>query len=208
MQKFFSRYGYSAIKMFVTQFAIGLFGAMLTSSVLEENVLAIIVGIFAVAFYLFLIYTNVWEIGAKDKISIDCGKIKRRPLTGVLVALIANIPGFIFAVVYTVVHFVDPANGALAAFLRMIAFFINGMYYGLLAAITLGTRTVELNGQLTEQGIQLFEYWWAYFIILIPAIAVAGISYYLGIRNAHFTKLMEAEYPASDREPKKKWFGK
>ena len=208
MRKFFSRYGYSAVKLFVTQFALGLFGAMLTSSTLEENVLAIVVGIFAVAFYLFLIYMNVWDIGAKDKISVDCGKLESNPWRGVLIALIANIPNLILATVYMIVRLAAPMNDAVSAFIRMLAFLIEGMYYGLLAAITLGTRTVEVDGEMMTEGIPLFEYWWPFFVIVIPALIVLGLAYYLGTRNAHFSKLMETEYPESDREPRRKWFSK
>ena len=114
MKNFFSKYSYAMVKMFVTQFAIGLFGAVLSfaassvggneSTTLSgtERTLLIVVSSFAILFYLFLIYTSIWEIGAKDKISADVGKLKIKPWLGLVISLLANLPNFIVATVYTV----------------------------------------------------------------------------------------------------------
>ncbi len=195
MRNFFSRYSYSMVKMFVNQFAIGLLGAVLALATLMNTTLAIIAGVFSVLFYLFLIYTMTWEIGAKDRISSDCGKIKSRAYRGFLLSLIANTPNYLIAIIYTVAHFVTPNSDSVELVARTASFFCEGMYYGLMTKITLG-------------GASLFEYWWSYFIITIPAILTAGIAYWIGTKNLHFTKMMEAQYPESDREPKKKWFGR
>ena len=76
MKNFFEKYSYSTIKMFVNQFAISIFGAVLAmaATAAGNNILTIVVSSFAILFYLFLIYTMTWEIGAKDKISVDTGR--------------------------------------------------------------------------------------------------------------------------------------
>ena len=73
MKAFFSKYSYSIVKMFVNQFAISIFGSVLAMATASagNDLLTLIVSCFAIVFYLFLIYTMVWEIGAKDKISVD-----------------------------------------------------------------------------------------------------------------------------------------
>lgn len=195
MGKFFDRYGYSIVKMFVYQFAIGLLGAVLSLATSMNFTLSIVAGVFSVLFYLFLLYTMTWEIGAKDKISFDYGKIKKRPYLGFLLSLMANTPNFIIAIIYTLFRVISPDNDNVAAIMRTVAFFFEGMYQGLLSKITVG-------------GIKMFEYWWSYFVIIIPAVLVAGVAYWLGTKNAHFTSMMETQYPESDREPKKKRFGK
>ena len=204
MRNFFDRYSYSIVKMFINQFALGLFGAVLAMATSKSLALSIVVGIFSIVFYLFLIYTVTWEIGAKDKISIDCGKLKRRPYFGVILSLIANIPNFIIAILYTVFRLVFAENDNAAAVIRTVAFYLEGIYQGIMSKITIGTHIVDG----AEVGIRMFEYWWSYFVIIIPAVAVAGVAYWLGIKNAHFTNMMEYQYPESDREPKKKWFGR
>ena len=106
MKDFFSKYTYSTVKMFINQFAISIFGSVLSlaTSAAENRVLSMVVSAFAIAFYLFLIYTMIWEIGAKDRISVDVGKMNYRPHTGLLLALIANIPNFLIAIVYSCVY--------------------------------------------------------------------------------------------------------
>ena len=202
MRNFFSRYSYGMVRMFINQFAIGLFGAVLSFAAMmgakdtQSNVLTIIAGVFSVLFYLFLIYTVAWEIGAKDRISIDCGKLKSRPYRGIIISLLANIPSFILAIVHAVALFVPPVNDLVEVISRFIAsLFIDGMYFGFLSVIKVG-------------GVEITRLWWTYFVVIIPAVLVSGIAYYIGTKNIHFTKMLEQQYPESDREPKKKWFGR
>jgi len=196
MKSFFSKYSYSMVKLFITQIALGLFGGVLALATSTNDILLWVAGIGSVLFYLFLIYVAVWEIGAKDRISIDLGKAKKRPYVGFLITLIANVPNIIVASIYAICWFISKgAEGAatnIAAFMRVITLFIEGMYYGLMTAIGIGPNS----------------FWWAYFVIVLPAVLVGGVAYILGTMNAHLTKMMEPLYPESDREPKKKFFAK
>lgn len=196
MKSFFSKYSYSMVKLFITQVALGLFGGVLALATSTNDILLWVAGIGSVLFYLFLIYVAVWEIGAKDRISIDLGKAKKRPYVGFLITLIANVPNIIVASIYAICWFISKgAEGAatnIAAFMRVITLFIEGMYYGLMTAIGIGPNS----------------FWWAYFVIVLPAVLVGGVAYILGTMNAHLTKMMEPLYPESDREPKKKFFAK
>ncbi len=196
MKSFFGKYSYSMVKLFITQIALGLFGGVLALATSTNDILLWVAGIGSVLFYLFLIYVAVWEIGAKDRISIDLGKAKKRPYVGFLITLIANVPNIIVASIYAICWFISKgAEGAatnIAAFMRVITLFIEGMYYGLMTAIGIGPNS----------------FWWAYFVIVLPAVLVGGVAYILGTMNAHLTKMMEPLYPESDREPKKKFFAK
>ena len=207
MKEFFSKYSYSMVKMFVTQFAVGLFGAVLSlaasslsgkeSTVMNstEKTAVILVSVFATVFYLFLIYTSIWEIGAKDKISADVGKLRIKPWLGVVIALFANIPNFIIAIVYAVSWFVSHgAEGMftnVAAVTRVIVLFVDGMYYGLLATVKIGANA-------------LMNEWWSLFLLTVPSIAVCGLGYFLGTKDFHLTSLGQPLYPESDRDVKSK----
>lgn len=175
MRDFFGKYSYGIVKMFVNQFAISIFGsvlAMATASAGNDS-LTLIVSCFAVLFYLFLIYTMTWEIGAKDKISVDVGKAKYKPCTGLLMALVANIPNFIIAVVYTVAY---PAMnsagwaGNMAAVAKLASVIIQGMYLGCISIIKIG-------------GTSMDRLWWTYFLIILPSLAVSFAAYCLGQKN-------------------------
>lgn len=178
MKDFFSRYSYSIVKMFVTQFVISLFGvglAMATASTANDT-LTIVVSCFAILFYLYLIYTSLWEIGAKDKISVDVGKKAYKPAVGLIMGIIANIPNFIIAIAYTVAcPFMETAKwaGNMAVVARFASIITQGMYLGCISSIRLAERTLNY-------------FWWTYFVITVPSIVISFVAYYLGHKNFRF----------------------
>ncbi|MBQ8163928.1 MAG: hypothetical protein IKJ00_04510 [Clostridia bacterium] len=178
MKEFFSKYSYGMIKMFVNQFAISIFGSVLAmaTATAGNDTLTLVVSGFSILFYLFLIYTMTWEIGAKDKITVDVGKKEYRPFTGLWMALIANIPNFIIAIMHTIAFpMMATAQwaGNLGAVSRFASVIIQGMYLGL-------TSTVQIA------GTQMNQLWWTYFVIIIPALVTSWLAYYLGHKNFRF----------------------
>lgn len=178
MKVFFQKYSYSTVKMFVNQFAISIFGTVLAmaTSAAQNDVLTVIVSVFAIVFYLFLIYTMTWEIGATDKISVDYGKKEYKPFTGLWMSLVANIPNFVFAVVYSIGYpFMATQKwaGTTCYISRLLTVICEGMYLGL-------TMTVSVGGNA------LNHYWWTYFLITVPALITAWVAYYLGHKDFRF----------------------
>ena len=88
MKQFLKEHSYDAVKLLVTQCAISMFGFVLTLAcgMIESNALRTGCSIFAVVFYLFLVYTSIWELGAKDGLSAQYGHKEYRPLTGFWIA--------------------------------------------------------------------------------------------------------------------------
>ncbi len=178
MKSFFGKYSYSIVKMFVNQFAISIFGAMLAMATLttDSNVLTIVVSCFAILFYLFLIYTMTWEIGAKDKISVDVGKKDYRPMTGLYMAMFANIPNLIIAILFSVAYpFMATKTwaGTLAAVTNFASLLLQGMYRGI-------TSVVYVSGK------PMYNIWWTYYLIIIPSLVTSWLAYYLGHKNFRF----------------------
>ena len=179
--------------MFVNQFAISLFGAMLSMAAVaaESRSLSIITSVIAILFYLFLVYVMMWEIGAKDRISVDIGKKQYRPHTGLGIAAIANIPNLIIAIVFTIGYpfkaAYEWAGGmcAVASFFNML---LNGMYLGLTTSFTALGSTLNL-------------FWLTHFAIIVPALAVSWVAYYFGFKNKKFTTLFD--YQSPDKSKKK-----
>lgn len=192
MRGFFSRYSYNIVKMFVNQFAISIFGAVLAMATAASgnNVLTLVVSIFAILFYLFLLYTLTWEVGAKDKIAVDAGKKQYKPLTGLYMALIANIPNFVIAIVYAIAY---PAMsnaqwvGNIGAIARVASIIIEGMFLGTTSVINVG-------------GNALSTHWWTYFLITVPAIVVSWIAYFLGHKNFGFFASLYAPKKEKDKK--------
>ena len=69
MKAFFERYSYESVRMFLSQFAISMFGFALAMSALktESDTLLLWSSIASIVFYLALIYGNAWKTGANDK---------------------------------------------------------------------------------------------------------------------------------------------
>ena len=187
MKTFFHRNLYSMIKMFVNQFAISIFGLVLAlaTTAADNSVLTMIVSIFSICFYLFLIYTMTWEIGAKDRISVDIGKLPYRPHTGLWIALCANIPNILIALLYAVATPFSGNHtwaGNMCAVMMLVSGLLEGMYRGLLSVI-----------YLPGDANSLIMVWWSYFLIVLPALITSWVAYFAGFKNfrmlaPYFTK--------------------
>ena len=178
MKTFFHDYLYTSIKMLVDQLAISIFGLVLALAALavSNGIFSIVVSSFAILFYLFLIYTMLWEVGAKDRISVDVGKKPYRPHTGVLIALVANIPNFLVALLYALgTPFMATHSwaGSMNGVLMTISALTEGMYRGLLAMVTIS-------------GTELYKFWWSYFLIIVPSLVTAWVAYFAGFKNFRF----------------------
>ena len=79
MKSFFSQHGYTCVRLLITQIAISIFGTVLAlaTTTVGNDAFTICVSVFAVLFFVFLIYNVMWEVGAKDRLSVDLGKKKK-----------------------------------------------------------------------------------------------------------------------------------
>ncbi len=189
------KYSYSAVKLFVSQIAISVFGLVLAIACAKiGKTMQVVSSVGAVVFYLFLIYTAMWEVGSKDKFGIEYGKFEAKPLTGLWIGLLANCLNLLLALVITVcLVFADGGVlSSIGGLSSSIAIFIEGMYSGIL---TLKIGELPLNSFAIS-----------YFIITIPAIVTSALAYYFGTKGYHFTKIMVPENPeeAEIKREKKK----
>ena len=155
--------------------------------------LTFIVSIFAVIFYLFLIYTLAWEIGAKDKISVDIGKKPYRPHFGLLLSLVANIPNLILAALYLIATLAKSSN--MTFVFRLIATLIQGMYFGIITSISLpiGGAYVQLN-----------SLWPTFFLMVVPAMLTSWLAYFLGMKNFRFFSFIGSKKSSNEDAKLKK----
>ncbi len=196
MKEFFKSRSYDMVKMFLNQFATSIFGFVLflAAEKAQNTVLRNVTSIFAVLFYLFLLYTMTWELGFRDKVSVESGRKKSQPLTGGLISLVANLPNFLFAGCILLAQFTEGGFlNKLGTVAKTAGYILEGMYTGVMANAVGGTV--------------LYNRWWMWFLIPLPAILVCTVAYLLGIRDIKFTSYFNVQYPESDREkkrPKKK----
>lgn len=177
MKSFFKQYSYNVVRDLLNQFAISLFGAMLSlaTSVAESKTLSIVVSIFAIVFYLFLVYNTTWELGAKDRVSVDVGKKPYRPHTGLVISAISNVPKLLIAIMFVITAYLIPnadIAATMEAIVRLAYMLLGGMYTGLMMSV-----------KISSDGMTMISAWWAYFVFIIPALAVSWIAYYAGFKN-------------------------
>jgi len=177
VKEFFKKYSYVAVKLFVNQFAIALFGlGMAFVSAYSGNAkLRIGSSIGAIIFYLFLLYAHMWEIGAKDGISASARGTSRGLWRGFALGAIANILNLLLAIIITVTS-VGGVAGGLGQAATAIALMLQGMYFGLLS-VPIG-------------GVVLSELFISYFLITVPAILICGLAYIIGSYNLHATNIL------------------
>ena len=186
MKAFFERYSYESVRLALNQIAISMFGFALamTAGKAESDPLLFWSSIGSILFYLALTYGSAHRTGSGDRLSIQYGKIPFRPLTGLLLSLIAGSVNLILAILITVGQ-LGGVEG-MESVARVIALLIQGMYQGVLATVSVG-------------GVTMNGLWWSYFLITIPAMLVATVGYIAGAKDFHITKMGIPEYPESDR---------
>ncbi len=166
------------IKVLIHQFGLTVFGFLLYSASATSESTPLILGlsIFSAVFYLILLYVMFWDNGAKDKIRIDGGRLKRDCFKGAKISLIASIPNLLLCV-FSIIGFfcIDKtaidANGNYATpewaanmygIAQIIGIFLNSMYTGI--------------GDVTGLDVNPFYL----MIITVPTIIVCGLGYFFG----------------------------
>lgn len=180
---FFKQYSYSSFKLFLTQVALALMGMAMALAFgrMEKPALQVGSSIFVTVFYLFLLYVNVWDVGAKDGIRAAAHGTSRGLWRGFAMGLLANSLNLVLALLILPGAFVPVGhafNGVSAA-VSVIALIVEGMYQGLLA--------------MPFRGLQLHDFAWVYFAIIVPAVLVCGVAYVLGSYQLHATNLLIAK---------------
>ena len=173
MLSFIKEHSYDAVKMFVTQCAISIFGLVLAlaSGLAENHALQVGTSVGAALFYLFLLYTSVWEMGAKDGISVQHGHKKAQPFKGLLISLMANALNFLLAIGILLGVLIADASvfSSIGGICKSVDVFIQSMYAGLL--------TIHVGGSA------LNSYAFVYFLTPLPALLTCWLAYFLGTKN-------------------------
>ncbi len=149
MKNFLSKHSYDFVRMFLVQSVIGgFFGFALAIAIggisaqnsesgatsASAETLLLITCALSVLFYLFLIYIQIWEIGAKDQMSHNVRGTEPNIYKGLLIALCANVPNLVLAGLITIGYaFPNSEVCTSIGFVGdLITKFIHGMYLGLI----------------------------------------------------------------------------
>ena len=206
MKNFFSKHSYDFVRMLLVQSVIGgFFGFALAIAVTgigtqssesgtvgdTTEILLIVTSVLAIVFYLFLIYVHIWEIGGKDQMSHQVRGTKPNIYKGLLIALCANVPNFLLAVLIAIGRFFEGNEicASIGFVADLITKFIHGMYLGIIQH--------DFGG-----GFLLMNQWWIFFLLPIPALLTSFAAYNIGRKGWHLTGILAPVVPESDRPTK------
>ena len=183
------------VTMLLNQLALSMFGLSLVFAAMkiDNDILRNVTSVFSILFYLLLLYIKAWDIGFKDKISVEQGKKEKNPFRGALISFGANAVNYLLAIFVMLRAWLPNSSffTSVGDVCQAISVFFNGMYAGLLAN--------------PVGGSPLNTYWFIFFLTPIPAILICGVAYYFGLHDVKHTGFFHKnQFPESDREPKRK----
>ena len=115
MLEFLKKNGYSILKLFLIQIGMTVFGLMLTMATAANRTVMIVSCAASVILYLYLLYAQIWEVGAKDQILMLHQGQKPSPAKGFLISLCANALNILLAALIVLAFYNIPrlASGEL-----------------------------------------------------------------------------------------------
>ena len=189
---------YDVVRLIINQVGISIFALVLYTSMgfIGENnkelasTLQVIFSAFSVVFFYALIYSLVWEIGAKDAIQIENGKSSLFRSKGLVLAFLASVPNLVVSIltlatkVIYLFSGVEEFNTAFFLF-NLIMRFMLSMYIGVISAITSPLMSlVNASGLITNEGIDIYLLQSiAYIIIPLLSLVVCHVAYTFGLKN-------------------------
>ncbi len=186
-KEFWTRYKGEIGKLFTTRLALVVFSIVCISPLLvfdisgnESRINMIMIGasIAVFAFYYYLISSQLWTVGAKNKISADGGRLKLCPRAGLYMGLMASIPSFLINIV------------------NIITFFYKD--YAGFRGVHQITAILELVWDAPAIGLYyVFQTPFAYLAASVLPALFAGVAYFLGTKEF---RLFGSAKKGNDRE--------
>lgn len=184
MKEFWSENSKIIGKIILNQFGATFLGIMVITAASaaqsQKAWLMLFASCFSSLFYLFLIYNVIWERGGQDRIKIDGGRAVRKPLTGLWISLVANIPNFIFAALVIISQPFKESGASWGVTMnvigRSLCLLWEGMYAGIVSYFSPHNPIIHL-------------------LYIFPAIFVTTVGYILGLNNRRILAFFELKQP-------------
>ncbi len=167
IKEFFVDYGGIIGKILVNHIAMSIFGLIVGIATLGINkVLFWCAGVLAVGMYAFLLYMVMWELGAKEQVSVEFGKAGLDKLKGLKIALVTNSLFILISILVFVLSFCTTPEASV----------INSVYATLDSIMRLFIHSIYLPITSVSGGFSLI-----FLILVIPELVVCAVSYWAGV---------------------------
>ncbi len=168
---------YIFVKMTLNQFGATFLGLMLSLSTSrglgEPNwMLVLAASTLAILLYMYLQYTVMWDLGARDIIRVEGKRMEYKPLIGLKMTAIANIPNALIAIGVLLGSILGSERGlcqyewagSIGVICRAIGAFWEAMY----------------NGYVMRFAPRNPIIW---VLMLIPPLVAGGLGYLAGLKG-------------------------
>lgn len=168
---------YILVKMTLNQFGAAFLGLMLSLSTSrglgEPNWILVLAGsTLAILLYMYLQYTVMWDLGARDIIRIEAKRAEYRPLLGLGMTALANIPNALVALGVVIGSVFGSENGlcqfewagSIGVVCRAIGAFWEAMFNGFVMRFSPHNPII-------------------WVLMLIPPLVAGGLGYYAGMKG-------------------------
>ena len=197
--KIFKENSYDIVRLYINQLGIMIFASLLYTPVLSmdnaklSSGLSIVISILSVSFYLALIYYVMWELGAKDKIRIDGGKMEPCKQKGLVMGLYANVPNLILGlgtIISLSALYANGSNGANVCFIifNNVMRFTASMFMGIINAI------FPVSSAISTADMSSYDNYLPAAILFtglpLLSVAVTHLAYYLGTKEKKLLSLV------------------
>jgi hypothetical protein len=188
----FKTNSYTITKMLLNQFGIMLLGIIMVN-ILTVNmpVWNLLASLYAVGFYMYLLYVMMWEQGAKDAIRAEAGYTRLDRLAGLKLSLFANIPNFLLAflmllgLLFGAVLTQQPWAQGMFGISHVIAVCWESMYTGFINAVLDPAATSSMS----------VGYVIAYALASLPPLFASALGYIMGSNNKRLFGFFSAKKP-------------
>ena len=193
MREFWNDNRQTIVRLILNQFGAAVMGLLVTAAAASNEKLMLGASVFSTIFYLVLLYCVIWERGGKERIRIDGERAAWKPLYGLYMSLLANIPNFVLAVLIFIGKIFGSIDGPfgyewagnLYAIVNVITRLWNAMYLGLI-------QTYSPNNPVIH------------FLDILPALFVCTLGYYLGLKNKRIFSIFDLKPPKTETGAAKK----
>ncbi len=182
MFRFIKEHSYEIVKLFLTQIGISVLGLVLSFATSSNTLLFLFSSIFAAIFYICLLYSEGWELGAKDRPRITNGRMVFDPIKGVRFSLLSNSVNFILVIIMFVALLIG-SNIEFFGNTYVIVWYIqrtiSAMFMGINTYFS-PVQTIEgINYVIPDSLYQpLF-----YLISVFPSVCAVGLGYFMGAKD-------------------------
>ena len=181
--RFFKKNSYEIVRLFVIQMGMMIFSFIVSTAavqVYDQNTKAahLVVCVFSVLFYLFVLYTTVWNVGLSRSERLANGHEKADKLYGAKIALYANLPNLFlcFLMALGLFRLVFPNSFFIGLFgvARLLEGVLNANYLGIVNYLVASDNYLLIT---------LLS-----FLSVLPSIAISQLACMLGEKNLRVTK--------------------